>query len=190
MKKLALFILILVLGLGVMNCGDDNNPTTPPIPAGCTSQGVYALSVISSNITCKPTNAFTDTSQILGAPNFQQTGPGKTQYTGFVSLGIQGSVDVAMGSCIADQPGPDLRVFQAVADEPVQVLVSANQNGPFVSLGIQSCNNQCDFDLAGSGLSNIRFVRVQDGETNFACDQVGLSPGADIDAVQVLHPGT
>jgi hypothetical protein len=190
MKRAVLFVSMFILAIGVINCGDDNNPTTPPIPTGCTSQGLYAFQVISSNITCLPTNAFTDANQILGAPNFQQTGPGKTQYVGFVSLGVQGSVDVAMGSCISDQPGPDLRVFQAVSGEPVQVLVSQNQNGPFVSLGIQGCNNQCDFDLAGSGLSNIRFVRVQDGETNFVCDQVGLSPGADIDAVQVLHPGT
>lgn len=187
MKKNLLILSVLLMTVTAMNCGDDES--SPTLPTGCVSQGVYAIEVTQNNLQCLPTNAFTDTNQILGAPNFRQTGPGKTQYEGFLSLGVLGSVDVFMGSCIQDQPGPDLRVFQAVSEEAVEVFVSQNINGPFVSLGQQACPDQCDFDLAGTGLNNVRVVRVQDSETNFQCDNVGLSPGADIDAVQVLHPG-
>jgi hypothetical protein len=190
MIRTGIILCLISLTLGVVSCGDDDNPPTMNLPTGCTSQGVYAISILEHGIACLPTNAFADSSQIIGAPNFIVTGPGKTEFQGFTSLGVQGNVVAFMGSCIQDLPGADLRVFQAVSEEPVEVLVSASNTGPFISLGTQNCRDQCDFDLAGSGLNNIRVVQVRDAETNFVCDQVGMSPGADIDAVQVLHPGS
>lgn len=159
---------------------------------------MYALQVLRSDLACLPTNAFTNTDEVIGPPNAASTGPGKTQYTGFLSLGIGGSIVVFMGSCIQDDAGPDLRVFQSVSREAVEVQVASSMDGPFVSLGIQDCvdnppffHGYCDFDLAGSGLTNIRFVRAIDREVitfpGAACDNAGLSPGADLDAIQVLH---
>jgi hypothetical protein len=190
MKTIVLFLSVLVVCFSIMNCNDDE-VSTPALPTGCASpQGVYAIQVIENGIRCLPTNAFTDANEVLGAPDFHITGPGRTQFEGFASLGILGNVEVFMGSCIQDQPGADLRVYQSVSEESVEVLVSQNAGGPFVSLGQQPCRDQCDFDLAGSGLNNVRVVRVQDTVTDFLCDQDGLSPGADIDAVQVLHPSS
>jgi hypothetical protein len=195
------FIFALLVTLIAAACGDDET-SGPSLPSGCSgSNGVYASEVVNTNLACAPTNAFTDTSQLLGSPNASATGPGKSQYQGFVSLGVNGSVTVFMGSCIQDLAGADIRVFQSVSREAVEIQVSQNQDGPFVSLGFQDCNDPppffhgfCDFDLAGSGLNLVRFVRVIDRESitfpGTACDNTGLSPGADIDAIQDLHPAS
>lgn len=192
-----LFLTLSTLAF-VTSCKNSDN-TSPVLPSGCSNSGVYAISVVRSDLTCLPTNAFTNADEVLGPPNAGTTGDGKTQYRGFLSLGIDGSVVVYMGSCIQDLAGPDIRVFQSVSREAVEVQVAQDVDGPFVSLGFKDCVDSppfftgfCDFDLAGSGLSGIRVVKIIDREvTTFpgaACDNAGLSPGADIDAIQVLNP--
>ena len=194
------FVILLLITLLIAACGDDENP--PSLPSGCSgSNGVYASEVVATNLGCIPTNAFTNADELLGAPNASATGPGKTEYQGFVSLGVNGSVTAFMGSCIQDLPGADIRVYQSVSREAVEVQVSQSKDGPFVSLGFEDCNDPspffqgfCEFDLAGSGLNNARFVRVIDRETitfpGADCDNTGMSPGADVDAIQVVHPGS
>jgi hypothetical protein len=184
---------LVLLCLLIAACGDDEVSDDLNLPSGCSgSSGIYATEVINANLACVVTNAFTDTEQLLGAPDASSTGPGEAQYRGFVSLGTNGSVTVFMGSCIEDLAGSDIRVFQSVSREAVEVQASANQDGPFVSLGAQNCSDSCDFDLNGSGLSGIRFLRIIDRESitfpEAQCDSRGLSPGADIDAIQNLHP--
>lgn len=193
------FGLILLLWVFAAGCGNDENSGDTPLPSGCSgSTGVYASEVLNTNLGCIPTNAFTDPAELLGAPNASSTGPGKTEYRGFVSLGINGSVTVFMGSCVEDLSGPDVRVFQSVSREAVEVQAAQSVDGPFVSLGAQDCIDPspffqgfCDFDLSGSGLNRIRVLRVIDRETitfpGAECDNTGVSPGADIDAIQVLH---
>jgi hypothetical protein len=193
-------VFLILIALLIVSCGDDNNE--PSLPSGCSgSNGVYATEVVSTNLGCIPTNAFTNADELLGAPNASATGPGKTEYQGFVSLGVNGSVTAFMGSCIQDLPGADIRVYQSVSREAVEVQVSQSKDGPFVSLGFEDCNDPppffqgfCEFDLAGSGLNNVRFVRVIDRETitfpGAECDNTGMSPGADVDAIQVVHPGS
>ena len=197
-KKL---VFVLLITLIVAACGNDDEGE-PSLPSGCSgSNGVYASEVVDTNFGCVATNAFTNADELLGAPNASTTGPGKTEYQGFASLGVNGSVTVFMGSCIQDLPGADIRVYQSVSREGVEVQVSQSKDGPFVSLGFVNCNDPppffqgfCDFDLTGSGLNSVRFVRVIDRETitfpGSECDNTGLSPGADIDAIQVLHPAS
>ena len=194
------FILITFSMLFSIQCGDDKT-NAPTLPSGCSQQGVNAISVLSASLTCTPTNAFTDLTTVIGPPDAGVTGPGKNEFTGMLSLGINGSVTLFLGSCIQDLPGADLRVYQVVSQEAVEVQVSQNQQGPFVSLGMKDCGtagptfaNSCDFDLAGSGLNNVRVIKVIDREVftfpGVACDNAGSSPGADIDAVEVLHAGS
>lgn len=184
--------LCCVIGLAFLlsHCDEDANPTQS-LPTGCQAQGIHALAVLESEIACTPTNAFKDLSEALGPPDGRSTGDGKLELDGFVSLGIEGSVTLYMGSCIQDLTGADIRVYQTVAGEAVEVFVSSDEDGPFTSLGISPCDQFCDFDLAGSGLNNIRVVQVVDrARTQFSgaeCDNVGPSPGADLDAVEVLH---
>ncbi len=196
------FGLILFVCLLVGGCGNDGNSGDTSLPSGCSgSTGVYASEVLNTNLGCIPTNAFTDPAELLGAPNASSTGPGKTEFRGFVSLGTNGSVTVFMGSCVEDLAGPDIRVFQSVSREAVDVQAAPSVDGPFVSLGAQDCIDPppffqgfCDFDLSGSGLNRIRVLRVIDRETitfsGAECDNTGMSPGADIDAIQVLHSGS
>lgn len=196
-KPLVLYSLCLAM-LFWSACGDDSNPAMT-LPGGCQSQGVYAIAALQANLTCLPTNGFTNLEEALGPPNAAKPGEGKLEFTGFLSLGVNGSTTFYMGSCIQDLPGPDVRVYQSVSMEAVEVQVSQNENGPFVSLGTQPCidgnpnfTGFCEFDLAGSGLTDIRIVKVIDREItvfpNAACDNAGPSPGADIDAIEVIHP--
>ena len=182
--------LVLTIGLLLSYCDEDSNPTQN-LPTGCQAQGVHAIAVLDSALTCDPTNAFEDTEEALGPPDGGSSGPGKLEFEGFVSLGIEGAVTLYMGSCIQDLAGADLRVFQSVSFEAVEVQVSQNQDGPFTSLGAKNCDGFCDFDLSGSGLNNVRVVKVIDREKmsfgDARCDNAGPSPGADLDSVQVLH---
>lgn len=184
--------------LALTGCGNDKNADV--LPSGCSSIGAYAIRVLESNLSCLPTNGFTNAENALGAPDAGKSGDGHLQFHGFVSLGANGSVVLFMGACIQDLPGADLRVYQSVSREAVEVQVSQNVDGPFVSLGMKDCvdpppsfSGFCEFDLAGSGLNNVRIVKVIDREAftfpGAACDNTGPSPGADIDAVQVVHIG-
>jgi hypothetical protein len=183
------FLLFTSAAFLLANC--DEEAPTQSLPQACQAQGVHAIAVLDKQLTCIPTNAFQDDNELLGPPDFSQTGEGKLELDGILSLGVEGNVTLYMGSCIQDLAGADLRVYQAVSTEAVGVFVSQNENGPFVSLGESICNGFCDFDLAGSGLNNVRIVRIQDRErkqfTDATCDNAGPSPGADIDAVEVLH---
>jgi hypothetical protein len=183
------FLILISVVLFLIHC-DEESPTQA-LPQACQAQGVHAIAVLDKQLACIPTNAFQVESEILGAPDFSQTGDGKLELDGIVSLGLEGTITLYMGSCIQDLSGPDIRVYQAVSTEAVGVFVSQNENGPFVSIGESVCNGFCDFDLAGSGMNNVRVVMIQDREriqfTDATCDNAGPSPGADIDAVEVLH---
>ncbi len=104
---------------------------------------------------------------------------------------------VDLGGCIADRPGPDLRVFQAVSSEEVSVYVSLSPTGPFTLVEarkpcgerINAVKGYCDFDIASGGATQARYVRVEDGEL-FPCPGGTTSEGADLDAVQALGVAT
>ena len=183
-------LIVLSIAFFLAHCDEDGNPVQN-LPTGCQVQGTHAIAVLDSDLTCDPTNAFQNTEEALGPPDGGTTGPGRLEFEGFLSLGVEGSVTLYMGSCAQDLDGPDLRVFQSISFEAVEVQVSANQDGPFISLGAKNCDDFCDFDLAGTGLNNVRVVKVIDREKisfgDARCDNAGPSPGADLDAVQVLH---
>jgi hypothetical protein len=188
------------------SCGPDPSPTpspstspsASPTPATCTgTPSAYARAVSDWWIPrCSlDANIFNDPRAALGPPDAAGFGP--ENYTGFVSLGFGGRVTVDLGGCLTDRPGADLRVFQAVSGEPVSVYVSPSPDGPFTLLDVRvSCGNRvtsvqgyCDFDLAAGGVTQARYVRVEDGEI-FPCPGGTRSEGADLDAVQVLGVAT
>jgi hypothetical protein len=136
-------------------------------------------------------NIFNDPQTALGPPD--AAGFGQEAYTGFISLGFGGRVTVDLGGCLTDRPGADLRVFQAVSSEPVSVYVSTSPDGPFTLVEarktcgerIDGVKGYCDVDLAAAGVTQARYVRVEDGEL-FPCPGGTRSEGADLDAVQAL----
>jgi hypothetical protein len=132
-------------------------------------------------------NLYNNPQEGLGSPN--ASGNSDTGYQGFVSLGAAGYVTLDMGGCVPDGPGPDVRVYQAIASEPVTLYASASPSGPFVRLGYRvSCTRNCDFDFADAEgpLQSVRYLKVEDGEL-FASNGAGGSNGADLDALRAFH---
>jgi hypothetical protein len=138
---------------------------------------------------------YNDPQKAVGPPDAAGFGP--NDFTGFVSLGFGGRVTLDFRGCVTDRPGPDLRVFQAVSGEPVSVYVSTSPDGGFTLLEARKgCGERfagiqgyCDFDLATAGVTQARYVRVEDGEL-FPCPGGTRSEGADLDAVQALGVAT
>ena len=175
----------------------ESKPVAFEIAVPCTPGDPYAKAVVDVFLSdcARRTNrrALLDPRSVLGPPDAR--GSSDETYSGILSLGEDGYVTVDMGVCIADQAGPDVRVFQYVQFEGVGVDVSGSPDGPWTDLGTQPCgdggtgdrSNHCDFDLAGTGLKAVRYVRVSDGE-RYPCERAGTrSEGADVDAVQALH---
>jgi len=190
--RLAPFALAVGGACGPTEPTPSPTPTATPDPCAATPSA-YAKAVTDSWIpACSlAQNVYNDPSKALGPPDAGGSGP--TSFTGFVSLGFGGRVTLDLGGCIADQAGPDLRVFQAVSAEPVSVYVSLFPDGPFTlvearnpcGLPFSGLRRYCDFDIASGGATRARYVRVEDGEL-WPCPGDTVSEGADLDAVQAL----
>ncbi len=119
-----------------------------------------------------------DPSAVLGPPDFSEN-----PLAGFLTLGVGGSLTAEFVDNIAvDGPGPDIGILGDPAnDEQVRVAVSPD-GATFTSFGLVGESSQ--LDLATLGLKQIRFVRITDDGVGGAG---GVSPGAEVDAVQALN---
>jgi hypothetical protein len=158
----------------------------------------YARRVVSTDIPFCPLSPsqYRDTEEALGPPDAVEIRPGV--YLGFVSLADGGSVAVDMESCATDGPGMDVRVFQAVGAEPINLYAGGTATGPWIPVGENRvCDTRfpggggviryCDFDLAAAEVQQARFFKIQDAERT-PCSAAGTdSEGADLDAVQILN---
>lgn len=185
--------------LAAIACGGSGTEPTPnPTPTPCAKPTqAYGASVVEWWIPSASlaANIYNDPQDAVGAPNAGGFGP--SSYTGFISLGFGGHVTVDLGGCVADQTGDDIRVYQSVSNEPLSVYVSKSAEGPYTLLKpyFQDCGNRvpgtnnvqkyCDFDLGSAGVSEARYVRVEDAEI-YPCPCGTQSEGADLDAVQAL----
>lgn len=163
------------------------------------NQGRYAYRVVETHYECLSRNRYTDPSQALGSPDARELG--EDTFSGITSLGVNGYIILEMGRCVKNGSGADIRVYQTVSYEGVEVQVAESRQGPWVSLGMRFCgettpglfSNHCDFDLSDGALSQARFVKVIDHICNshpYLCGcnlQTVQTPGADIDAVEALH---
>ena len=183
-------------------CGSDPtpspSPSVSPTAVACTgTPQAYAKAVVESWIpACSlAQNIYNDPKAALGPPDAAGFGP--TSYSGFISLGFGGHVTLDLGGCISDGPGNDIRVYQAVSSEAVTVYVSTGPDGPWTLVeALKECGaqfhgiqNYCEFDLAKAGVTQARYVRVEDGEL-FPCPGGTKTEGADLDAVQALGVST
>ncbi len=131
--------------------------------------GTYAYRVIYSRI---PNNNFNDegaTWACLGEPD-------GVNY----SLGKDGYIVLDMGETIQDYSGNDFRVIEGDnSAEGYTVMVSTGWNGPWITIG--NGNGTQDFDLSTAGVSEFRYIRIEDdgdGLANVA------DAGFDLDAVE------
>jgi hypothetical protein len=170
----------------------------PPGAECVTGRGPYAKRVVDLFLTncSRRNNSYNDPEEVLGRPDAARISADPFVGTGFLSLGEKGHVDVDMEVCAVDTPGDDIRVYQAVSNEPVTLYVAGRPEGPYVLLGDRvRCgtrsgdgifSNYCDFDLAAGEVQEARYLRVEDGEL-YPCPGDTDTEGADIDAMQVLH---
>jgi hypothetical protein len=173
-----------------------SDPSTFRLPAVVcgSSRDPYAKTVTESWIpTCSlAQNRYNNTQEALGPPD--AAGNAAVGFRGFVSLGEGGFVSLDVQACAQDLSGNDVRVYQAVSQEPVSLYASSTGTGPWVLVdhriecGIRVTNQigYCDFDLADAGLEEARYFKVEDGEL-FPCPGGTDSEGADLDALQLLN---
>lgn len=166
----------------------------PPVACG-TSENPYAKRWVDWFVPgCSlEQNSYNDPDEVLGRPD--ACCPRGAPFSGFLSLGNGGYVDVDMVVCAENGPGADIRVWQTVSSEPVTLYAGGQASGPWVRLRtIRNCgqmsdenfSNYCDFDLDDAEIDEARYFRVEDDERT-PCDQAGTdSEGADIDAVELL----
>jgi hypothetical protein len=186
------------LGAWLSESGEPGAAGTPAGARGAAAaSAAYATSVVDWWLPqCTlDHNGYNDPQQTLGPPDAVSLGA-KDQYRGFMSLGQGGYVTLDLGIAAVDGPGADVRVYQTVSNEPVTVYAAPSPQGPFALLGLRvSCgvrtpgvfSNHCDFDLHDAGLTEARYLKVEDGEI-YPCLEAGtITEGADIDAVEVLN---
>jgi len=142
----------------------------------------YADRVVSFQVGSYANRNFTYPADALGPPDMTTDPPG-----GFVNLGVSGSITLEFwDNAVTDGPGDDIRIHgDPENDERIEVAVS--QDGiTYRSFGLTG--EMASLDLAKVGLSSIRFIRIIDDGSQ---EQVGVkdySPGAELDAVEALHP--
>ncbi len=106
---------------------------------------------------------------------------------GFISMDGGAYLELEMGATVQDSPGYDIRIYQYISDEPVELLAANSEIGPWLSLGARWCVTlDCDFDLADAGLKYARFFRIRDLST--PAEKCHSTYGADIDAIEWLDP--
>jgi hypothetical protein len=129
----------------------------------------------------------TNTAQALGPPNASGFASQDNPGDGYISIDFSGALGLEMGVVVVDGPGPDIRVWQYVSDELLEVYAAQTEAGPWHSLGSDRCGPSCDFDLAPSGLPYAKFFRIVDRSSYRNTNYCGQTSGADIDSVQALH---
>ncbi len=104
----------------------------------------------------------------------------------FYSLSPGGTItlDLGEGTGVVDGEGADLLVISGTgSDDPADVLLAGDRDGPFDPAAAGSGN--IEIDLAEAGLAAARFVRVADtGAGQFNVENAGY----DLDAVINLSP--
>jgi hypothetical protein len=171
----------------------------PQASSASGAQASYAQSVVDWWLPqCSLThNGYNDSSRVLGGPDAVKLAE-KDDYRGIMSLGQGGYVTVDMGDTAVDGPGADIRVYQVTGNEPVTLYAATGAQGPFTLVALrEDCGDRvtgfmpfersCDFDLRGAGLTEARYLKIEDGEI-YPCLAGGtITEGADIDAIEILN---
>ncbi|VAX17712.1 hypothetical protein MNBD_NITROSPINAE01-1196 [hydrothermal vent metagenome] len=127
---------------------------------------------------------FTNMDEALGRPN--ASGLTNSEYRGFLSIDFGGELVVEMGSTVLNGSGNDIRVYEYVSTEFIEVFAGMSETGPWYSLGSKWCGEYCDFDLGAGGVSYAKYIKVKDlWHITGSCH---ASAGADIDAITEIHP--
>lgn len=125
------------------------------------AQSIQAAAITGAN------NAHTDPLAAVGSPD-----------GGFVSLGVGGELTLDLGATVPDQPGYDIRVVAVGATNEGYSVIASADGSSWASIGTGL--GTATFDIAASGLTEVRYVRVADDGDG---DPLSVEPGLDLDAV-------
>lgn len=159
------------------------------LPFKLHSQGTWAVAVLESGIISNGNlNEFTDPQAALGPKD-------GAEMKGMCCLG-GGYIILDMGylTPIVDKAGPDVRVYEIGSgggyntgtDEPYLVFVRNSRKEPWKSLG--GGKGISEFDLATAGIDTAQYIRIIDNTENPKL--ASATPGADIDAIEVINMPT
>ncbi|HET7010613.1 MAG TPA: hypothetical protein VFI11_07550 [Anaerolineales bacterium] len=122
---------------------------------------------------------FADADAALGPPDFNQS-----SLTGWVTLGVGGRITLEfVNNQVIDGPGADLKIYGDPSNDELWEVELSSDGRSYLSLGL--LKEVLGIDLSEVGLESVRFVRLTDDGSSAA----GLSPGAELDAVEALHSG-
>jgi len=171
---------------GVTKCVAYNKGTSTP-PAQCIpEENAGADAAVATQGLTKNGNtvaaARSDANSALGTPDWV---PGTSE--NFFALGFGGTITLSFDKFVTDESGTDFSIYEATnGNYPLEkAKVEVSQDGTtWVDLGV--ANNTGDlvseFDLDGSGLSWIKYVKITD-TTDAALFGDGGADGFDVDAV-------
>jgi hypothetical protein len=153
----------------------------PTFPANQTTPDPYADRVVSFTPGNPASQCCNNPDSSLGPPDFNEA-----TMSGWITLGIGGSITLEFTDNMAvNGNGSDIEIFGDPAnDEQWTVEVSADGVN-YKSFGMVS--ERASLDLAKVGLDSARFVRITDDGSP---SKGGVSPGAEVDAIQVLNSST
>mgnify|MGYP006278300239 CR=1 FL=1 len=110
----------------------------------------------------------------------------------FVSLGFGGSLIIGFNPLIGNGPGDDFRVVETSFGNPdcngwpEHVIVSVSQdNNTYIELGEVCLDENAFFDLEGTGLDWVRYVKLVDNTSTD--DFSGNADGYDVDGIGVFN---
>ncbi len=165
----------------------------------------YADTLVAYNQGTTISALLVDGTAALGMPNAYRiesfVGPAITTFSAiwgnFVSMGQGAVLDVFFSAdWIIDGAGADLIVHEYYSAEGDQFTVEGSDDGtnwapltlvgnvsPAYGTGQPVTNNLRAYDLAGSGLAAIDFVRV----VSIATGSTGATPGGEVDAIEAVN---
>ncbi len=115
---------------------------------------------------------------VLGPPDFNASA-----LTGFLDLGVGGQVVVQFVNNLAvDGFGNDIEIYGDPANDEQWIVEASSDCAAYKSFG--RVGERVSLDLATLGLASTRCIRITDASGN---PKGGVSPGAELDAVQALN---
>ena len=190
-KQAGLFLSAIVLGIAMPFNMVNAQPDVPNSGTGCE---ISIQSVISFQPAKRKDGSvipveFTNTQNVLGAPQ-NSDAAGAVNY---VSLGFGGEITVMLSNRLANGTGADVRVVETTFSTspcsryPEKADVFVSQDGcNFVFVG-QTCQDG-SFDLAGTGLDWVRYVKIHDvSVVTLPFQNDVLANGFDLDGIQCIN---
>lgn len=126
-----------------------------------------------------------DPNQALGPSDAGGYTSNDSPGSGYVSIDSSGALTVEMGKTIRNGAGADIRVFEFISFEWIEVFAGNSEIGPWHSMGVSFCGDSCDFDLGRTGLNYARYIKIEDLMSPYSsCHE---TTGADIDAIRATN---